>query len=135
MKPYEILEHVSELRMRITGVSEPELFQNAAYALADILAPDANWSAAAPAGALSRAARDRPMLLVDFLNELLARSLTLRQVYRTTHIALTDTMLETQLLAAPVERFHEDIKAATHHNVRIEELSDRTWQADIIFDI
>ncbi len=84
---YQILEHPAELRIRVFGKTKEELFKNAAHALADILSPK-------PRTKITRTKNqklktkiqirsiDLNSLLVDFLNEILAKSQINKCVYK-----------------------------------------------------
>ena len=159
---YKILPHPAELRVRVYGKNIEELFSNAAEAMADIL-----QGVNRKAQRIKRAAKKEKMkikstdinsLLVDFLNEVLAKSQIEKKVYKLVSCKLrvlkNQFTLEGELLSAPVGHFDEDIKAVTHQDVNIKletstrksrrgvgtpteasGLKTKRWRTDIVFDI
>lgn len=112
---YKILSHTADLRLEVYGKTLEELFINAAEALSDILVPEGSLrqkklgtSDVRPAKAGSPAAKKKIFgtsevqqperielrssnintLLVDFLNEILARSNINKKVYKVKDISV-----------------------------------------------
>jgi SHS2 domain-containing protein len=143
MKKYEILPHPSELRLRIYGKTLEELFKNAALALAEILKHNAEKifekRPKAKSYKLKAKSLDINSLLVDFLSEILAKSQINKCIYLTRDINLRTSdvlrLLEAKLMAYPVERFDEDIKAVTYYGVDIKKNFQGIWQTEIVLDI
>jgi len=76
----------------------------------------------------------REILLVDFLNEILARSQINKCLYRVSSFKIQDSSIEAELISYPVESFDEDIKAATYHDLKISQ-KDGRFEVVILFDI
>lgn len=168
MKKYDFLNHPAELRIRVFGKTKEELFKNAAFAMADIL----NHNATRPV----RQIRDRPeraegrinanaakkevikikatdinTLLIDFLNEILAKSQINKCVYCVSVLRFKDLggkkiFLEAEIIGQPIKHFDEDIKAATYQDVDIKPITRLTetknqklktieWQTNLVLDI
>jgi len=73
---------------------------------------------------------------VDFLSEVLYLIQTQREVYSDVKFKkFSDTEIEAELIGQKVERFEEDIKAVTYHNLEIRQKEDGSWEATILFDI
>lgn len=130
---YKILSHTADLRLEVNGATMEELFQNAALALADVL------KKARPAGELLEEkirveSANQSALLVDFLNEILAKSQINKAVYRVSRLALRDSRLEAELIGVNVPEFDEDVKAVTYHEADIKKEGD-FWTTKLVLDI
>ena len=74
-----------------------------------------------------------PALLVDFLSEILYQSQINKEIYNNVKFnKFTITELEAEIFGQKVERFGEDIKAVTYHNLDIHQTkmafgSDRSF--------
>ena len=79
---------------------------------------------------------DLGALLVDFLNEVLYLSQTNKAVYDYFIInRFTDSEIEAEIQGKEVERFEEDIKAATYHDLEIKQNKNKVWEGTVLFDI
>ncbi len=143
-KKYKLLEHPAELRIRIYGKTKEELFKNAALALADILKHNAKLRMNANTAKKERLkikSVDIDSLLVNFLNEILARSQINKCVYKISELKTQNSLLSATLIGYPVDHFDEDIKAVTYQDVDIKlttknlKLKTKEWQTDLVFDI
>ncbi len=92
-----------------------------------------------------------PTLLVDFLNEALYLSQINKEVYFEANFKkFSNAELEGELMGQKIERFGEDIKAATYHDLgihqkpkpqrrvemnKVHRLKDKTWEAVVLFDV
>jgi SHS2 domain-containing protein len=137
MTQFQILEHRADLKIRVFGKDLKELFSNAALAMADQQNPDARektkekeeWES------VEITSPDLESLLVDWLSEILSRSDTYQKVYFDFKIEkLTQKQLKARIRGVSVEQKRIDIKAVTHHELKIEKTDD-LWRATIIFDI
>ncbi len=146
MKKYEILPHPAELRLRIYGKTLEELFINAAFALAETLRRDAEKISKTPnlkakSYKLKTKSTDINSLLVDFLNEILAKSQINKSIYLVSNVncQMSDAKAELKatLVGFPVERFDEDIKAVTYEDLDIKQINppNGEWQTIVVFDI
>jgi SHS2 domain-containing protein len=135
MKKFEILEHKADLKIRTFGKDKKQLFSNMLLAMTESQKPEIKSK-----GEIKRQIKikslDLPALLVDFLNEVLYLSQTNKEVYsKIIFKKFTDKEIKGELIGQEVERFGEDIKAATYHNLDIDQKKDKIWQATILFDI
>jgi SHS2 domain-containing protein len=134
MKPYEILEHPADLKIRAFGKTKEELFFNALKGMTESLRPEMGEIIAKRTIKIS--SPDLGALLIDFLSEVLYLIQTNKEIYTTINFKkLTDTELEGELIGRETKRFGEDIKAATYHNLDIHQKEDETWEATVLFDI
>lgn len=134
---YKILSHTADLRLEVYGKTLEELFKNAAEALADILTNNKKSllsSMKAVTEMISLQSSNINTLLVDFLNEILAKSQINKRVYKVESLKLKDNEMEAKISGTPVEKFEEDIKAVTYHEVDIKKEGE-TWEANLVLDI
>jgi SHS2 domain-containing protein len=149
MKKYEILEHPAELRIRVFGKTKEELFKNAALAMANILS---RGSTSQILKKISEEVKPRKVeikstdintLLVDFLNDILAKGQINKCIYSVSDIRLNAScsILHASCVGHPVDHFDEDIKAVTYQDVDIKLITQNSllktkfWQTDLVFDI
>jgi len=134
MKQFEILEHTADLKIRAFGKNKKELFLNMLKAMTSILSAetDRRKEKVRPVKVKSI---DLAALLVDFLNEVLYLTQVHREIYTDLKFKkLTDQEIEGEIIGQTIDKFNEDIKAATHHNLEIREKTEG-WQATVLFDI
>jgi SHS2 domain-containing protein len=133
---YEIVQHVADIRLRVTAPTLPELFRDAMRGMYAIMRGE-------PERAGSEVRReilvddsaDTTALLVDFLNEVLHRAHVGRELF---HDALFSRLEERSLTAelsgiAPAT-FEEDVKAVTYHEADVRREGDE-WTTMLVFDI
>ena len=136
--PFEVLEHPADIGFRAHGGSLPELFANAAMALL--------WIASDPSAAEPKCeypvaveSGDRESLMVDWLNEVLYWFDGRRIAFRAWEVRdLTETAIRAVGRGQPRDperhRARLIVKAATYHQLRIEEREGR-WTAQVFLDI
>ena len=135
MKRYEILPHTADLKIRVFGRTKKELFLNALLAMASGFRSKLKTQSA-KRKTIKIKSSDLGGLLVEFLSEILYLIQVNKEVYTNVKFKkFSDTELEAELTGQKVERFGEDIKAVTYHNLDIHQKKDRTWQATVLFDI
>ncbi|OGZ19005.1 MAG: hypothetical protein A2175_01610 [Candidatus Nealsonbacteria bacterium RBG_13_42_11] len=136
MKNYEILEHKADLKIRIFGATKEELFKNALLGMTESMKPETKKPEEETKRQIKIESTDSAALLVDFLSEVLYLSQTNREAYSKVQFKkFSDNQIEGELFGQKVERFGEDIKAVTHHNLDIHQKKDKTWEATILFDV
>ena len=137
-RPYEVLDHTADLRIRVRASDLPSLFENAGHALFDIIA-DVNTVQPARRRRLSIQGADLEELMVNWLSELHyhfeVHGLLLR---RFSVLSLDDRSLRAQVQGEAYDpdrhRLKTDIKAVTYHQLEIAQVGGE-WQAAIVFDI
>jgi SHS2 domain-containing protein len=136
MKRYEILEHKADLKIKVKGSSKEELFLNALLGMEKGLRPETKETKEEIKREIKIKSIDLPALLVDFLNEALYLIQVNKEIYNSINFRkLTDSELAGELIGQKVERFGEDIKAVTYHDLDIYQKEDGTWEAVVLFDI
>lgn len=135
MKKYEILEHTADLKMRAFGRTKEELFLNMLLGMTDSLRAEIKKQKS-KIKKIKIKSLDLNNLLVDFLSEALYLTQINREIYTKINFKkFTDIKLEGELIGQKVERFSEDIKAVTYHDLDVRQRKDGTWEAIVLFDI
>ncbi|MCP6719517.1 MAG: archease [Patescibacteria group bacterium] len=132
---FKILPHTADLKIKAFGKEKQELFLNMLKGMASVLQAEIK----------DKKVKNREIkvestnlndLLVDFLNEALYLTQVNREVYENIKFEkFTDTEIKGELVGQKVERFEEDIKAATYHQLDIQQRKDGIWEATVIFDV
>jgi len=154
IKKYQILEHKADLKIKAFGKNREELFLNMFLGMNESLKPVIGKTEEkirtprfSREPCFPRRARkikreiqikslDLPVLLVDFLSEVLYLIQVNREIYNDIKFKkLTKTELEAEIFGQKVERFGEDIKAVTYHALDVYQRKDRDWEATVLFDI
>lgn len=136
-KPYEFIEHTADICIRVKAKDLKELFTNTALAMFDIIAEEKSAKTNPKKIKIEQRADDLEELFVNWLNELLSLSAVNELIFYDFSI----DKIGTDLLVAAVcgrnvsdYKVNVEIKAATYHDLKIEESKDG-WQAQIIFDV
>ncbi|MBN1209334.1 MAG: archease [Myxococcaceae bacterium] len=129
--------HTAEVQVRINGTDLPELFEEAGYALADVMLgeqpseppPDAEVEH------VTLEAADTEALLVDWLNELISRSDAWKRVYTDFEVdELSDRTLHARIRGFTPSVLKTAVKAATFHGLEIREHEDG-FTATVVLDV
>lgn len=135
MKKFKTLEHKADLKIRAFGDSKAELFLNILGGMTEFLKPETE-NQKIKNQKIKIKSVDLETLLVDFLNEILYQNQTDKTAYnRVIFRKFTDFEIEADLSGKKTERFGEDIKAATYHNLDIRQKKDGKWEATVLFDV
>jgi SHS2 domain-containing protein len=139
MANFEILPHTADVRLKIFGKTKKELFKNAVLGMAKILESRKQKveSRKQIKTKVNIKSQDINSLLVDFLSEILYQSQINHAVYREIKLSkFSDDELEGEISGFKIEKFDEDIKAVTYHELDIKKnpLSN-LFETIIIFDI
>ncbi|MFP2923706.1 archease [Pyxidicoccus sp. 3LG] len=134
---YQFEPHTSEVQIRIDGTDLGELFEEAGYALAEVMFGESPPEPPADAEEehLTLESADTEALLVDWLNELISRSDMKKRIY--THVEVDD--LSERKLRARIRGFTPPVlktavKAATFHGLELREHEDR-FTATVVLDV
>lgn len=135
---FEVLEHTSDVGVRVYGVSFAELLKNAALALMSLIA-DRESVRPDEEVAFEAEAETGEELLIKMLSEILYLHEVRKMVFADADLELTDGYklrgrLRGEKTDVSRHELLQDIKAATYHNLKIERVNDR-FMAEIIFDI
>ena len=132
---YKILDHISDLKIKVLGKNLPELFENAVLAIRECLRPEIEIPEKNTKSKIKIKSADLSSLLVDFLSEVLYQAQVNKEIYyKVKFDKFSGTELEAELFGKKVKRFGLEIKGVTYHNLEIKKIKNH-WQATIVFDI
>ena len=138
MKRYEQFSHTADIGVRVYGKDLPQLFENAAFAMFDIIADLENMSGDLLETFRLEAANNEE-LLVTWLDELLYNFYAKNIIFYKFEVAeLSSDVLRAKAFGRSVSenrnRLKTEIKAATYYNLKIIKKDDY-YEVDIIFDV
>jgi len=130
---FEEIEHTADLAIRAYGQDMRELFTNAACGMFALMAEPSEEPAREREVSLE--AMDYEGLLVDWLNELIYLHEVEGETYYQFAIeTLSPTRLEAHVTGGPTKSKTKAIKAATFHDLKIEETANGSV-VTIVFDV
>jgi SHS2 domain-containing protein len=138
MKRYEFFDHTADIGIHVFGRSLPELFENAGFALFDIITDiEAVREREKRSFALQRDTVDE--LLVEWLGRLLFMSVTELFLFRRFHVLQIDEeSLQAEAWGEPlqdaVHTIKTEVKAVTYHTLKVYQEQGR-WHATVVLDI
>lgn len=138
MKRYEQFSHTADIGVRVFGSDLKELFENAAFAMFDIIA-DLEGLEGSVEQDIELVAPNSEELLVAWLDELLYNFYTKQIILVRFQIKeLSNTRLSAKVFGRPVgvnrNRLKTEIKAATYSDLAIKKTPDG-YRVEIIFDV
>ena len=132
---HELIDHTSEVQLRIRATSLGGLLAEAGRALAELQLRGGEPGTAAASRRLHVTAPDRERLLVDWLNELIFLAETERWVATGFEIERADAeSVDARASGVEVARVPGLVKAATMHGLRVAE-GDGWWEGEVILDV
>ena len=137
-KRYEQFSHTADIGVRVYGRILKDLFDNAAFAMFDIIA-DLEGLKGEIIQEIELTAPDHEELLIAWLDELLYNFYTKGVIfYRFDIEELSQDLIKAKAFGRAVSdnrnRLKTEIKAATYYNLKIRKLDDY-YQVDIVFDV
>jgi SHS2 domain-containing protein len=139
MKHYEILDTTADIGVRAFGADLPELYVNLALGMMSLITDvdtvkdrlERNVSVTAP---------DREILMAEWINELIFLFDTEMLLFsRFEIIKLSKSHIEARCFGEKVDKSRHDlkrgIKSATYHRLKVREIEDGSFQAEMILDI
>jgi len=133
---YKVLSHPADVRLEIIASCKESLFQGALEGMAYIIKPNASQRGILKKEQIEIHSLDINTLLVDFLNEVLAKSDIYNCIFNKVKIKkLTDNSIKGIIEGRSVKEFSKEIKAATYHQLNITQDKKGIWKVIILFDI
>lgn len=133
---YKNLPHPADIRLEVTASCKEDIFRGALEGMAHIIQPDISKRKSQKKEQIKIHSLDLNTLLVDFLNEILAKSDIYNCIFDKIKIKeLADNCIEGTIEGGKVEKFSQEIKAATYHKLDIFQDKKDIWKAVILFDI
>ena len=138
MKRYEQFPHTADIGVRVYGSDLKKLFENAAFAMFDILA-DLEGLKTPVTQDFELTAPNNEELLIAWLDELLYNFYTKSIIFSEFKVAeLAEGRLKAKAFGRPVgdnrNRLKTEIKAATYSDLKIKNTSDG-YEVSIVFDV
>lgn len=137
-KPYTLLDHTADLKIRIVGATPADLFKNAGLALFELII-DPQIVDAGETILLEISGEDLADLMVNYLRELLYLWTGGGKLVKMIDIqAISSTLVKARVTLGPCrpDRRHRvrEIKAVTYHQIAVEPAVSG-WQATVVLDI
>jgi len=138
MEKYELIDHTADIGVKVRGKSVGELFENAAYAMFDLIA-DLNRIKKREVLEVEIKGEKMDELLADWLRELLYKFNGERHLLKDFKIEeIGQKGLKARVSGEKLDLSRHslkmEIKAVTYHGLEIKRTSEG-WQAQVIFDI
>lgn len=138
MKRYQFFDHTADIGIYVFGRSLPELFENAGFALFDIITDiETVREREKRSFSLQRDSLDE--LLVEWMGRLLFTSSTELFLFRRFHVLRIDgESLQAEAWGEPLQdalhTIKTEVKAVTYHNLKVYE-EQGLWHATVVLDI
>ncbi|MBU0683119.1 MAG: archease [Candidatus Omnitrophica bacterium] len=134
---YEQIPHTADLAVKVYGKTVPEIFENAAFAMFDLMGNITRGSLK-DTKKIEIDAPDTETLLIEWLNELLYLSFETQALFS---VFCVRSLENNKLRATAIEQIPEsgdliqtEIKAATYHDLKIEK-TESGYEVTIVFDV
>lgn len=132
---HRLVEHTGELELRLEAPDFGSLLEEAARALADVMAEDAAGAPTAPPERVELTAADREALLVDWINELVYRADVHKRVYAEVRVEHAEPgRLQATLRGREPSSPKTAVKAATWHRLRVADTPSGV-EATVVLDV
>jgi SHS2 domain-containing protein len=133
---YKILPHLADIRLKITASCKEDIFKGALEGMAYIIQPNVSQKSVSKKEQIEIHSLNINTLLADFLNEVLAKSDIYNSIFDNIKIEkLTDDCIKGIIEGRNIKEFSKEIKAATYHELNINQDKNGDWKAIILFDI
>jgi SHS2 domain-containing protein len=137
-RPFEILEHTADVGIRAFGRTLPELYENAARGMLEVLL-DPTSARPAVEETVAVTGTDAVDLMVVWLHEILLRSDARKRAFAQVRVSeVAEWRLAATLKGEPLDRSrHElraEIKGVPYYGARVER-TESGWVAEVYFDI
>lgn len=137
-KRYEQFSHTTDIGVKVFGKTLKELFENAAFAMFDILA-DLEGIKGEVTQDFELTAPNYEELLISWLDELLYHFYAKNTIFYKFEVTeLSDDVIKAKaygrLVSENRNRLKTEIKAATYYNLKIIKRDDY-YEVDIVFDV
>lgn len=138
MRKFKILEHTADVRIKVFGSDEYDLFSNAFLALNNFLIGDLKKVEIKNEGfeKIDIKGKDYGELLINFLNEVLALIYINKKIYfKIKFLKFSKVNLLAQIFGFKVDKFLNEVKAVTYYNLEIKKNKSGNLETIIVLDI
>jgi len=137
-KPYTLLDHTADLRIRVSGTDPADLYKNAGLALFDLINRSDRLDSREVIE-IDVSGDDLADLMVNYLRELLYLWTGNEKLVKMIDILqISDTAVSARVITDRYQPQHHailhDIKAVTYHQIEVSRTADG-WQATVVFDV
>jgi len=133
-KKFEILDHLSDLKVKVFGKTRKELFKNAMVAMFEGADYQKDSKSQAEKCKIEISSFDFSSLLVDFLSEILYLSETKKLVFEKIKFQkFSEKEISAILFGKRLKRMGVHVKGVTYHGLKIKK--NKIFKAEILFDI
>ena len=139
MKRYEQIPHTADFAAKIYGKTLPELFENAAYAMFDMMSGISESIASNFSAEIEVESQDKETLLVAWLNEVLYLFYKEQVVFSDFKVYFKGSgKLQARIKGTKIKehsnRISPEIKAATYHDLEITNTAEG-YEVTVVFDV
>jgi len=138
LKNYEVFDHTADIGIRVKGKTLEELFKNSGLAIFEISTRKQFTKNKKHTQIIIKQKADSLKdLFINWLNELLSLSYAKGLIFHAIKIIkLENNSLEASCTASDILNYkvNTEIKAATYHQLKLEETKDG-WLAEVILDV
>lgn len=136
---HETFEHTADLGLRVRADDLNSLFVDAAKGLFSMLVVNLDDVHPVQHKSVSLQSDANDFLLFDWLNELLYTFESEQLLLSRFEVEVHGTKLTANCSGEPMDtvrhEMHYEVKAITYHGLKVEQLGQSEWQAEVIVDI
>jgi SHS2 domain-containing protein len=136
---FEHFDHTADLGLRVRAVSLEELLAEAGRGLLAMIVANPASVELVQTRTIELPVGEASYLLFDWLTELLYAFESDKLLLREFDVQIAGGQLTATCRGEPMDKSrHEmdhEVKAITYHHLRVEQLADGTWFAEVIVDI
>lgn len=139
LPPFEFFDHTADIGLIARGRDLPELFINSARGLNALILEHTSATPSVQSKIIRLESPDREALLIQWLNELIYRFGTSRQVFcGVRNLSVSGGVfvgeVEWETVDFSQRRVLKEVKAATYHELEIVEIMGG-WEARVVLDV
>lgn len=136
---HEVFEHTADVGLRIRQNSFAELLAEAGVALFELMVENLETVKPTLLHHIQITQVEKDILLFDWLNELLYLSDAQQWLLCRFDVTIVADTLNATVYGEPRDetkhQLDHEVKAITYHQLKVEQLSDGQWLAEVILDI
>ncbi|MEK6847100.1 MAG: archease [Nanoarchaeota archaeon] len=136
MKKYELLEHTSELKLKIYGKRLEEIFENCALAFSDIISRGKKVKKN-KIKEIEISGKDFESLMYNFIEELIYLLDAENLIVSSAKVKVDKNKLNADIYCDSADNYKnlDYIKSATYAEMYIRQKKDKTWEAQVVVDV
>lgn len=136
MMKYELIPHTADVRLKVTGTMQEDLFAAALQGMSYIMKKDVQINKSEVIKDIDIKSCDLTSLLIDFLSEVLTASYIQKTVFKEINfLKLNECELHAVIKGIKVDSFDQDIKAVTYHEANVHKNVLGNLETIVVFDL